>query len=133
MVLLFLCRTKQAQIRAAALSNRFTRYYFQIHESPSSVIRQTQIGVVNAHSFTFQRTGSDFRNSVRFFAAPVQVYLHHSLLYVYRLLHCYHNLPNFKYTPIPLRFIFVKYLFLLVDSEICIKWFLGQAQVWRKL
>lgn len=68
-MVLFWCRTKQGQLRA--LSNQFTRYYFQIH-GPSSVIRETKIGVVNSQSLTFHRTRLESANYVRFFAAPVQ-------------------------------------------------------------
>ncbi|KAI3716827.1 hypothetical protein L1987_68007 [Smallanthus sonchifolius] len=69
-MVLFWCRTKQAQLRA--LSNQFRRCYFQIHES-ASVIRGTKIGVVNGPSLSFYRTGYELGNHVRFFAAPVQV------------------------------------------------------------
>ncbi|KAI3522394.1 hypothetical protein L1887_00133 [Cichorium endivia] len=69
-MVLFWCRTKQAQLRA--LSNQFTRCYFQIHGS-SSVIQRTKIGVTNGQSLTFHKTGSELGNHVRFFAAPVQV------------------------------------------------------------
>lgn len=69
-MVLFWCRTKQAQLRA--LSNQFKRYYFQIHES-SSVIRETKIGVVNGQGLSLHRPGPELGNSVRFFAAPVQV------------------------------------------------------------
>ncbi|KAD5508127.1 hypothetical protein R6Q59_031242 [Mikania micrantha] len=68
-MVLFWCRTRQAQLRA--LSNQFKRCYFQIHE-PSSVIRGTEIGAVNGPSLTFHRTGSEIGNYVRFFAAHVQ-------------------------------------------------------------
>ncbi|KAI3792805.1 hypothetical protein L2E82_06696 [Cichorium intybus] len=69
-MVLFWCRTKQAQLRA--LSNQFKRCYFQIHGS-SSVIQRTKIGVTNGQSLTFHKTGSELGNHVRFFAAPVQV------------------------------------------------------------
>ncbi|XP_076932949.1 translation initiation factor IF3-1, mitochondrial-like [Bidens hawaiensis] len=68
-MVLFWCRTKQAQLRV--LSNQFKRCYFQIHES-SSVIRETKIGVVNGQGLSFHRPGPELGNSVRFFAAPVQ-------------------------------------------------------------
>lgn len=69
-MVLFWCRTKQAQLRT--LSNQFKRCYFQIHGS-SSVIRETTIGTTNGRSLAFQRTGSELGNHVRFYAAPVQV------------------------------------------------------------
>lgn len=69
-MVLFWCRTKQAQLRA--LSSQLTRCYFQIHGS-SSVIRETRVGAVNTPSLGYNRTGSEVGNFVRFFAAPVQV------------------------------------------------------------
>ncbi|KAI7737865.1 hypothetical protein M8C21_000960 [Ambrosia artemisiifolia] len=69
-MVLFWCRTKQAQLRA--ISNQLRRCYVQNHVS-SSVIQGTKIGVVNGPSLTFLRTGSEIGNRVRFFAAPAQV------------------------------------------------------------
>ncbi|PWA80548.1 hypothetical protein CTI12_AA195460 [Artemisia annua] len=69
-MVLFWCRTKQAQLRA--LSSQLTRCYFQMHGS-SPVIRETRVGVVNTPSLGYNRTGSEVGNFVRFFAAPVQV------------------------------------------------------------
>ncbi|KAJ0901941.1 putative translation initiation factor 3 [Helianthus annuus] len=69
-MVLFWCRTRQVQLRA--ISNQLKRCYFQIHQ-PLTVIRGTNIGVVNGPSLTFHRTGSEFGNRVRFFAAPAQV------------------------------------------------------------
>ncbi|XP_023737155.1 translation initiation factor IF3-1, mitochondrial [Lactuca sativa] len=69
-MVMFWCRTKQSQLRA--LSNQFKRCYFQIHGS-SSIIRGTTVGVLKSPNSAFHRTGSEFGNCVRFFAAPVQV------------------------------------------------------------
>lgn len=69
-MVLFWCRTKQAQLRA--LSVQLKRCYFQIHGS-SSAIQETKIGAVNRQSLTFLRTRPELGNYVRFFAAPVQV------------------------------------------------------------
>ncbi|CAH1451712.1 unnamed protein product [Lactuca virosa] len=69
-MVMFWCRTKQSQLRA--LSNQFKRCYFQSHGS-SSIIRGTTIGVLKGPNSSFHRTGSEFGNFVRFFAAPVQV------------------------------------------------------------
>ncbi|CAI9289176.1 unnamed protein product [Lactuca saligna] len=69
-MVMFWCRTKQSQLRA--LSNQFKRCYFQIHGS-SSIIRGTTVGVLKGPNSSFHRTGSEFNNCVRFFAAPVQV------------------------------------------------------------
>jgi len=69
-MVLFWCRTKQAQLRA--LSVQFKRCYFQIHGS-SSVIQRSTTGVLNSQNLTFHRAESYLGNHVRFFAAPVQV------------------------------------------------------------
>ncbi|XP_071698581.1 translation initiation factor IF3-1, mitochondrial [Rutidosis leptorrhynchoides] len=68
-MVLFWCRTRQAQLRS--LSNQFKRCYFQKH-TPSSVIHEGKIGVVNGQSLTFHKIGPELGNFVRFFAAPVQ-------------------------------------------------------------
>nr|KAJ0206480.1 hypothetical protein LSAT_V11C500268870 [Lactuca sativa] len=69
-MVMFWCRTKHSQLRA--LSNQFKRCYFQIHGS-STIIRGPTVGVLKSPNSAFHRTGSEFFNCVRFFAAPVQV------------------------------------------------------------
>ncbi|KAL4576106.1 hypothetical protein LXL04_012195 [Taraxacum kok-saghyz] len=70
-MVLFLCRSKQAQLRA--LSIQFKRCYFHIHGSSSSVIQGPSMGVMNCQILILHRTGSHLGNHVRFFEAPVQV------------------------------------------------------------
>nr|KAJ0201279.1 hypothetical protein LSAT_V11C600312620 [Lactuca sativa] len=62
-MVMFCCRTKQAQLRA--LSNQFKRCYFQIHGSSSIIRGGTTVGVLKSLNSAFHRTGSKFGNCVK--------------------------------------------------------------------
>lgn len=70
----FWSRVKESQIRV--LSNRLKRCYFYTHnptELPRYASSHASIRVLNKPNLTIHTNRVEIMNSVRFFAAPVQV------------------------------------------------------------